>query len=49
MSKIMTAKDWLLLFVPIAFNGIVIVLFQKFVIDKYLKHRMLKDEIVKTF
>lgn len=45
----MTTKDWVLLLVPICFNGIIIVLFQKFVLDKYIKHRMLKDEIVKTF
>lgn len=45
----MEVKDWILLLVPIAFNGIIFVVFQKVVIDKYLKHRMLKDEIVKTF
>lgn len=45
----MQKKDWILLLVPILFNGIVLVIFQKVVIDKYLKHRMLKDEIVKTF
>lgn len=45
----MEVKDWILLLVHIAFNGIIFVVFQKVVIDKYLKHRMLKDEIVKTF
>ena len=45
----MTTKDWILLLVPIILNGVVLVIFQKFVIDKYLKHRMLKDEIVKAF
>ncbi len=45
----MTIKDWILLLLPIVFNGIILVIFQKFVIDKYIKHRMLKDEIVKEF
>lgn len=49
----MTAKDWLLLLVPIVSNllidGIIVILLQKFVIDKYIKRRLLKDEIVKSF
>lgn len=45
----MTAKDWILLFVPIAFNGVILTIFQKLMVDKYLKHRLLKDEIVKSF
>lgn len=45
----MTTKDWILLFVPIAFNGIILTIFQKLMVDKYLKRRLLKDEIVKAF
>ena len=45
----MNTKDWILLLTPIVFDGIVFVVLQKIVIDKYIKHRMLKDEIVKTF
>ena len=46
----MTYKDWILLLVPIALNliidGIVVVILQKIVLDKYIKRRLLKDEIV---
>lgn len=45
----MEMKDWILLLVPIVFNGIIITVFQKLLVDKYLKRRLLKDEIVKTF
>lgn len=49
----MTNKDWILLLLPIILNlicdGIVIVFIQKLVIDKYIKRRLLRDEIVKTF
>lgn len=45
----MEMKDWILLLVPIVFNGIIITVFQKFLVDKYLKRRLLKDEIVKYF
>lgn len=49
----MTNKDWTLLLLPIILNlicdGIVIVILQKLVIDKYIKRRLLRDEIVKNF
>ena len=49
----MTNKDWILLLVPVAlnliFDGIVVVILQKFVLDKYIKRRLLKDEIVMSF
>ena len=49
----MTNKDWFLLFVPIVsnllFDGIVIFILQKFVLDRYIKRRLLKDEIVINF
>ena len=49
----MTNKDWILLLVPVAMNliidGIVVVFLQKIVLDKYIKRRLLKDEIVMNF
>jgi len=49
----MTNKDWILLLVPVALNliidGIVVVILQKIVLDKYIKRRLLKDEIVMNF
>ena len=49
----MTNKDWILLLVPVALNliidGIVVVILQKIVLDKYIKRRLLKDEIVMIF
>ena len=43
----MEAKDWIILILPIISNGIILVIFQKLIVDKYIKHRLLKDEIVK--
>lgn len=45
----MEAKDWIILILPIISNGIILVIFQKLIVDKYIKHRLLKDEIVKSF
>ncbi len=49
----MTNKDWILLIVPIVsnliFDGVVIFILQKFVLDRYIKRRLLKDEIVINF
>ena len=49
----MTNKDWVLLFIPIVsnliFDGIVIFVLQKVVLDRYIKRRLLKDEIVINF
>lgn len=45
----METKDWIILILPIISNGIILVIFQKLIVDKYIKHRLLKDEIVKSF
>lgn len=49
----MTNKDWILLLLPIILNllcnGIIIFILQKIIIDKYIRRRVLRDEIVKTF
>lgn len=45
----MEPKDWIILILPIISNGIILVVFQKLIVDKYIKHRLLKDEIVKSF
>ena len=45
----METKDWIILILPIISNGIILVVFQKLIVDKYIKHRLLKDEIVKSF
>ena len=49
----MTNKDWILLLIPIVsnliFDGIVIFILQKVVLDRYIKRRLLKDEIVINF
>lgn len=49
----MTIKDWMLLLVPIVANlvvdGFLIVLLDKFLIDRFVKRRVFKDEIVKEF
>lgn len=45
----MKTKDWIILILPIISNGIILVIFQKLIVDKYIKHRLLKDEIVKSF
>ena len=49
----MSEKDWILLLIPIIsnfiLNGIVIFILQKVVLDKYIKRRLLRDEIVADF
>ena len=49
----MSEKDWILLLIPIISNlildGIVIFILQKVVLDRYIKRRLLRDEIVADF
>ena len=49
----MSEKDWILLLIPIISNlildGIVIFILQKVVLDRYIKRRLLRDDIVADF
>ena len=49
----MSEKDWILLLIPIISNlildGIFIFILQKVVLDRYIKRRLLRDEIVADF
>lgn len=45
----MTTKDWILLFVPILCNGILFVIFQKVFLDRYIRRRLMKEDIIKEF
>ena len=49
----MSEKDWILVLIPIISNlildGIVIFILQKVVLDRYIKRRLLRDEIVADF
>ncbi|NLV87193.1 MAG: hypothetical protein GX025_08270 [Clostridiales bacterium] len=48
----MENKDWVLLFVPIMFNGILVFVFQKVItnkIDHKKKRYLLRDEVVILF
>ena len=49
----MSEKDWILVLIPIISNlildGVVIFILQKVVLDRYIKRRLLKDEIVVDF
>lgn len=45
----MTTKDWILLLVPIFCNGVFFVILQKVFLDKYIRHRLMKESIIKEF
>ena len=49
----MSEKDWILLLIPIISNlildGIVVFILQKVVLDRYIKRRLLREEIVADF